>query len=446
MFKRFLALILVIITVFSLSACDGMLADGEPEAESDSSESGTPSVDGGESDLSTLAGKTPLEVYRAAEEYISAMTNYQLLMTYTSNVDYNGSKSTSSTESSYIVNDDELHYYYKEGENTLSEHWCTDGVFYQNSSVGKQKMEMTFEEYKKTRGVPTDGGVLVELDDEYFDGVKFDKKDGEYTLSFKITIEDYQEYSGVALAAPAPYVVSFDENANPTGLYMGTTQLVYGMFKVDGEMNMYIKNVGSVEDVTAPAEADEYKTVVKYEEIDFSTIDGLSGVVESETATDYVKIDVKNKGSIVIRLYPDVAPVTVENFKSLVSQKFYDGLIFHRVIENFMIQGGCPKGDGTGGSDKNIVGEFGANGFINNLLHKRGVVSMARSNEPDSASSQFFIMHAEAVSLDNNYAAFGYVVYGMDVVDAIATSDTDVTNDRPIEDVVIESVRFVTVG
>ena len=110
-----------------------------------------------------------------------------------------------------------------------------------------------------------------------------------------------------------------------------------------------------------------------------------------------------------------------------------------------MIQGGCPKGDGTGGSDETIVGEFGSNGFMNNLYHKRGVVSMARSDAPDSASSQFFIMHAEAVSLNDNYAAFGYVIYGMDVVDAIAQTETDASNDKPLSDIVITSIKFVTV-
>lgn len=125
-------------------------------------------------------------------------------------------------------------------------------------------------------------------------------------------------------------------------------------------------------------------------------------------------------GDIVIQLRPDVAPITVENFESLVSSGFYDGLTFHRVYSGFMIQGGDPKGNGTGGSGKTIKGEFSANGVNNTLSHKRGVVSMARSSSYNSASSQFFICHADSTFLDGNYAAFGEVVSGMDVVDGIA--------------------------
>lgn len=180
-------------------------------------------------------------------------------------------------------------------------------------------------------------------------------------------------------------------------------------------------------------------------EIDMSTLSSLDGVSESETETDYVILTVRKYGTIVIRLYPDVAPETVANFKKLVSEKFYDGLIFHRVIKNFMIQGGDPLGTGSGGSPQTIKGEFTSNGHENNLAHVRGVVSMARTNIPDSASSQFFIVHKTYPSLDGQYAAFGYVVYGMDAVDAIASVRTN-SNDKPTADVVIESIRFATVA
>lgn len=131
-------------------------------------------------------------------------------------------------------------------------------------------------------------------------------------------------------------------------------------------------------------------------------------------------IDVKDYGKIAIELKPEVAPITVENFKNLVSDHFYDGLTFHRIIEGFMIQGGDPLGNGTGGSDETIRGEFSQNGFENTLSHTRGVVSMARSNDPNSASSQFFIVHEDSTFLDGQYAAFGVVTDGMDVVDKIA--------------------------
>ncbi len=187
-----------------------------------------------------------------------------------------------------------------------------------------------------------------------------------------------------------------------------------------------------------------------FDSIDFSEIEDLSKVTESQTATDYVMINVSiNDGEerqILIRLFPDVAPETVTNFKKLVSEKFYDGIIFHRVIENFMIQGGDPDGDGSGGSKDTIKGEFASNGFENNLLHKRGVVSMARlGNDKNSASSQFFIMHKDYPSLNGDYAAFGYVVYGMDVVDDIAEVRTN-SNDKPVNEVKMTTVRFATVA
>ena len=155
-----------------------------------------------------------------------------------------------------------------------------------------------------------------------------------------------------------------------------------------------------------------------------------------------IQIEMENGGIIKLELYPDVAPITVENFVNLVSENFYDGLIFHRVIDGFMIQGGDPTGTGGGGSGKNIKGEFASNGVQNDLSHVRGVISMARAPKYDSASSQFFIVQADSTYLDGNYAAFGRVTEGMDVVDEIASVATD-RNDRPLEDVVIKSIRVI---
>ena len=152
-----------------------------------------------------------------------------------------------------------------------------------------------------------------------------------------------------------------------------------------------------------------------------------------------IVIEMENGGIIKIELDEKSAPITAANFKELAAKGFYDGLTFHRVISGFMIQGGCPKGNGTGGSGKNIVGEFAANGHPNPIKHVRGVISMARAMNPDSASSQFFIMHEDAPHLDGQYAAFGHVVEGMDVVDAIAAVPTDF-RDMPINPVVIKSI------
>ena len=147
-----------------------------------------------------------------------------------------------------------------------------------------------------------------------------------------------------------------------------------------------------------------------------------------------------NMGEIKAELYPDVVPVTVKNFVDLIKKGFYNGLTFHRVIEGFMIQGGCPKGNGTGGPGYCIKGEFRANGVKNDLKHERGVLSMARAMSPDSAGSQFFIMHETSPHLDGQYAAFGKVTDGMNVVDKIATVRTDF-NYRPLEKVVINEMR-----
>lgn len=152
-----------------------------------------------------------------------------------------------------------------------------------------------------------------------------------------------------------------------------------------------------------------------------------------------VIIEMDNGSQIKIELDPTAAPITCANFEKLVNDGFYDGLTFHRIIPGFMIQGGDPLGNGTGGSKETIKGEFASNGVNNPLKHTRGVISMARAMNPDSASSQFFIMHADAPHLDGDYAAFGKVVEGMDVVDQIANERTDF-RDKPLTDVVMKKV------
>jgi peptidyl-prolyl cis-trans isomerase B (cyclophilin B) len=150
-------------------------------------------------------------------------------------------------------------------------------------------------------------------------------------------------------------------------------------------------------------------------------------------------IEMENKDRIEIELYEDIAPVTVANFVKLAEEGFYNGLIFHRVIKDFMIQGGCPYGTGTGGPGYTIKGEFNANGFLNPLKHTRGVISMARAFDPNSAGSQFFIIHKDAPHLDGSYAAFGKVVKGIEVVDKIAETETDM-RDKPFADQKINKI------
>ncbi len=158
-----------------------------------------------------------------------------------------------------------------------------------------------------------------------------------------------------------------------------------------------------------------------------------------------VTITMENGDTIKAELYPDIAPNTVKNFISLIKKKYYDGLIFHRVINGFMIQGGCPQGTGMGGPDYSIPGEFSSNGFENNLKHTAGVLSMARSQMPDSAGSQFFIMHKNSPHLDGMYAAFGKVTEGMDNVNKIADTDTDYS-DRPLTPQVMKAVTVELFG
>jgi peptidyl-prolyl cis-trans isomerase B (cyclophilin B) len=162
-------------------------------------------------------------------------------------------------------------------------------------------------------------------------------------------------------------------------------------------------------------------------------------------ANPIVSIKMENGDLIKVELYPEIAPNTVNNFISLVNKGFYNGLIFHRVIPGFMIQGGCPDGTGMGGPGYSIRGEFSSNGFDNDLKHTAGVLSMARAMDPNSAGSQFFIMHKDSPHLDGQYAAFGKIIEGMDVVDKIATTATD-WSDRPYETQQMKKVTVDTFG
>lgn len=177
-------------------------------------------------------------------------------------------------------------------------------------------------------------------------------------------------------------------------------------------------------------------------------------VKESDEKTDYstavkenpiVTITMNNDEKIIVELEPSTAPNTVANFISLVEEGYYDGLIFHRVIPDFMIQGGDPSGNGSGGPGYSIEGEFSKNGFENNLKHERGVISMARTSDPNSAGSQFFIMVEEALNLDGEYAAFGKVIKGMEIVDAIVATERD-SADKPLEDQQMKKVEVDTKG
>ncbi len=176
-----------------------------------------------------------------------------------------------------------------------------------------------------------------------------------------------------------------------------------------------------------------------------SSTEALQEGTEALEASNYAKIEIQDYGSITVALNKEAAPKTVENFISLAESGFYNGLTFHRIIEGFMMQGGDPNGDGSGGSEQTITGEFTENGFENNLSHTRGAISMARSLDNDSASSQFFIVHQDSLFLDGKYAVFGYVTEGMDIVDAVCSAAEPTDDDGtipPEQQPVITSIQI----
>lgn len=196
-----------------------------------------------------------------------------------------------------------------------------------------------------------------------------------------------------------------------------------------------------------------YPDAPQMAELDFSAVEDFSRFEITEEETDYVLFNISytdnngihRTGDIVVRLFDEVAPITVANFKGLVKDKFYDGIIFHRIIEDFMVQAGGYAEDGDYKEPaRTITGEFSSNGYNNNLLHKRGVISMARSDHPDSASAQFFIVHKDSSHLDGKYASFGFTVYGLETVDALAIQETNNTSEnKPLDPPVINMARFV---
>ena len=174
-------------------------------------------------------------------------------------------------------------------------------------------------------------------------------------------------------------------------------------------------------------------------------VGGILSAVILSNRPYYADIVIEGYGTVTLELDPDTAPITVKNFVNLAKSGFYDGLTFHRIMKDFMMQGGDPKGNGTGGSDREIKGEFSSNGVKNNLSHTRGVVSMARSNDMDSASSQFFIVHQDSTFLDGNYAAFGWVISGMDVVDTICETAIPTDNNGTIPASQQPVIRTITI-
>ena len=222
-----------------------------------------------------------------------------------------------------------------------------------------------------------------------------------------------------------------------------SAKLLSLMFAMAIVMSTVVLSGYSGEKTTSSSSSQVKATVAQVEETTVASV-----VYETPDVPDnavYATIDVEDYGTVTVALYPDYAPITVENFVKLAKDGFYDGLTFHRIMEGFMAQGGDPLGNGTGGSSEEIKGEFTSNGVNNTLSHTRGAISMARSNDPDSASSQFFIVHEDSTFLDGQYAVFGYVTEGMDVIDKIC-EDANPTDDngtiKSSEQPVIKSIKI----
>lgn len=406
-----------------------------------------------------LAGKSAKDTYNAAIEFIKGLKNYEVDIESKYKLTYDEEVSEQTSHTTHKCSGDTFEYKYT--EENYEEFFLHDGTaLYKKVNSIAEKVEISYSQFMEEWGSITADGMLMVFEDEKLEKKLFIPDGDNYYLSFLITSEEYTELTGGSVEGPVTYKVYFDKDGNVIYFERTMSYYYYESVLVEDHIKVSIKNVGKIEKFSAPEYAELYIVHPTADKIDTSSIESLD-IFEAEPAseeTDYVLLNMKVEGSvkisetetvenyegkIVIRLFPDVAPGTVTNFKKLVGTSFYKGLTIHRVIKDFVIQGGDPKGDGTGGSDEDIFGEFSSNGFTNNLSHKRGVVSMARSDDPDSASSQFFICHGDASeSLDDNYAGFGYVVYGMDTVDVIAGLETD-DSDKPTVKVTIESATFL---
>ena len=402
-----------------------------------------------------LAGKSPKELYNSAIDYVKALENYEIVIDSFYKTTYEGETSEESNTALHRCSGDTFYYLYKAGD--YEEFFLHDGTaLYQKINNICEKTDIGYSEFMESWGSVNAEGMLIELNDSSFDKKLFIPDGDEFYLSFVISEEEYAELAGGTIESPVIYKVYFNKEGKLTRFERTMTYYYYDVVLVEDNMKVYVQNVGEIQKIEAPQNPESFAVRVKAEDIDLSAVESLDVFEAASEPTDYVLLDMKVEGNvkvsetetvenyegkILIRLFPDVAPLSVSNFKTLVGNSFYNGLTIHRIVPNFVIQGGDPKGDGTGGSENTIFGEFSANGFTNNLSHTRGVVSMARSDDHDSASSQIFICHADATTLDGNYAAFGYVVFGLDTVDVIAGLETD--DSVPKLKVTIEKASFM---
>ena len=445
--KKIFAIVLALSILFAFCACNKSTENSSDDSTEDTE---------AEKALTELAGKSPKDLYNSAIEYVKSLTNYEIIIDSTYKTEYEGETSEEVSQTVHRCSGDTFCYSYK--SESYEELFLHDGkTLYQTVNNVSEKRDVPYEEFMNGWGSVTSDGMLIILDDTFFEKKFFIPDGDEYYLDITISKDEYYEITQGTVEEPVEYKVYFDSEGVFTRFSRKMCYYYYDVILVEDSITVKLQNVGSAAASTAPENADLFSVRVSAEDIDLSTVDSLDLFEPSSDVTDYVLLDMKVEGSvklnetetvdgysgkILIRLFPEVAPLTVDNFKNLVGASFYNGLTMHRIIKDFVVQGGDPKGDGTGGSDNTIFGEFSSNGFTNNLLHKRGVVSMARSDDKDSASSQIFICHADASNLDGNYASFGFVVYGLDTVDIIAGLEVD-ENDAPKQKVIIEKASFM---
>lgn len=444
--KKILSLLMALLMILTLIGCTNKEENKDTKDTAETAKKGFP----------TLNGKDSKELYTAAIDYVTALQNYEIDVYTTYKMTFEGETTEEAHHTLHKCSGDSFYYLYESGAN--KEFFLHDGtMLYKKVNNVNEKVDISYSDFMESWGSITEEEMLIELSESKISNKLFVSEGEEYYLDFLIKEEEYYELTGGSVASPVKYRVYFDKDGTLTHFERTLSFYYYEEMLVEDTTKIYIKNVNQVQKMETPENADLYSLRPTAENIDLSSVDNLDLFEATSEITDYVLLNMKiagtvkinetesvenYEGKILIRLFPEVAPLSVSNFKALVGGSFYNGLTIHRIIPDFVIQGGDPKGDGTGGSEDEIFGEFSSNGFTNNLSHKRGVLSMARSDDPDSASSQFFICHKDAPDLDGNYATFGYVIYGLDTVDIIAALETD-ENDKPKTTVTIESATFV---
>ena len=441
-----------------------------------------------------LGGKTPKEIYNEAIDYIKGLKNYEIVIdgsykyTYfeAGETDEEGATKESTKPT---VSEEKTSMVYKGADKTFSYVYKREGyeerLIYDGTSVYqlfnnvREQKKMSYDEFIKKYGSFVEGGILIGLMDSNFDKVRFVPAGEFFVLNFTITAEEYAELAGGEVNGNVDYKVYFDANGTIVKFERSMEYYYYETILVEDVMTASFKNIGKTAKITAPSDAKNYAIRPLAEEIDTSSVNSLDGFKESDLETEYALITFKiepnatkedestetenetatateaatdakevepYEGKVLIRLYPEVAPETVANFQRLIGQSTYKGLVVNSIIEDFAIQIGEPITDEEENTNDNvfdyIFGEFASNGFTNNLTHKRGVVSMLRGEDPNSATYDFFICAKDAAELDGYYASFGCVIYGFETIDKIA--DLEVDGDYiPTATVTITDTRFL---